>query len=762
MKKQWLLGAAGMTALAAGPAFGQVKTQDGASGQVSELVVIGSRGAPRLATDTAVPVDALNAESLTARGQNDLTKTLEFMSPSFNYPRTSSGPSSTGARSFTLRGLSPDQTLVLVNGQRRHASSIITFNNGAFRGSVPVDLNMIPVTAIGRVEILRDGAAAQYGSDAIAGVINIVLRDESGGSHGSVQYGRTERGEGKTFIATARQGFSLGDGGFVTLSAEVRDRGDTNAAEVDPRFGRVTSTLGDPQSTDMSAVANAELPLKNGAALFGYLTLGRRESEMSPLFRAPTVFPAFYPNGFLPIVNLDLDDLEANAGARGTLAGWNWALTDTFGYSKGDYDVSNTVNTSLGIASPKAFYGGGARYRQNLVNLTLNRAYAVMAGANLAAGVEHRYEAYELVPGEPASYALAGAQGFPGFHPPSPVDVRRTAFSAFADAELSPVRGLDLGAAVRYEGYSDFGDATIGKVTAFWRPTPVMALRAAASTGIRAPSLQQRYFSTVTSQLNNGVLQNVGNFAVSDPVSVALGASPLRAEKSRSYSAGVVLTPGRGLTFSLDAFKIDIDDRIAMTENLQGPQVAAILAAHGVTNAAVARFFTNASDTRTQGWEATLRWDTRLAQDARLALTVGYGAFDSDPVRIRTNPVLPSIALLGPASIDAVADAQPRLKALVNAELSWRAWRFTADVTDFGSTSIPFGTGSRRIAGRTSVDLSAAWRATRVLTVTAGVLNAADTYPVRVPGESTGRPYSEFDPLGFNGREYFLRLSAEF
>ena len=759
MRRQWLLGAAAV--LAAGPAFGQT-TSASRDGEVSELVVIGSRGAPRLATDTAVPVDALSAEALTARGQNDLTKTLEFMSPSFNYPRTSSGPSSTGARSFTLRGLSPDQTLVLVNGQRRHASSIITFNNGAFRGSVPVDLNMIPVTAIGRVEILRDGAAAQYGSDAIAGVINIVLRDEPGGSHGSVQYGQTERGQGKTFVATARQGFSLGDGGFVTLSAEVRDRGDTNAAEIDPRFGKVTSTLGDPQSTDLSAVVNAELPLKNGADLFGYLTLGRRESEMSPLFRAPTVFPAFYPNGFLPIVNLNLDDLETNVGARGTLAGWSWELTDTFGYSKGDYDVSNTVNTSLGTTSPKAFYGGGARYRQNLVNLTLHRAYDVLAGANLAAGVEHRFEGYQLVSGEPGSYTLAGAQGFPGFHPPSPVDVHRTAVSAFADAELSPIAGLDLGAAVRYEDYSDFGDATIGKVTAFWRPMPVLALRAAASTGIRAPSLQQQYFSTVTSQLNNGVLQNVGNFAVSDPVSIALGASPLKAEKSKSYSAGVVLTPGHGLTFSLDAFKIDIDDRIAMTENLQGPQVTAILAAHGVTNAAVARFFTNASDTRTQGWEATLRWDRQLAQDTRLALTVGYGAFDSDPVRIRTNPVLPSIALLGPASIDAVADAQPRLKALVNTELSWRAWRFTADVTDFGSTAIPFGTGSTRIAGKTSVDLSAAWQPTKVVTITAGVLNAGNTYPVRVPGEGTGRPYSEFDPLGFNGREYFLRLSAEF
>lgn len=740
----------------------QTATADAIGAEVSELVVIGSRGAPRLMTDTAVPIDVLSGETLAARGQNDLTKTLEMLSPSFNYPRSSSGPSSTGARSFTLRGLSPDQTLVLVNGQRRHASSIITFNAGAFRGTVPVDLNMIPMTAVGRVEILRDGAGAQYGSDAIAGVVNIVLNNELSGSFGSIQYGETERGQGQTVITAARQGFSLGQGGFLTLSGEVRDRNDTNAAEIDQRFGRVTSTFGDPQSTDIQGVANFELPLGEKTTLFGFATLGKRESEMSPLFRAPNVFPAFYPNGFLPIVNLDLKDAGANFGVRGVFAGWKWEISDTYGYSDGDYAVSNTVNTSLGVASPKQFYGGGTRYRQNMVNGTVSRAFAVLAGANLAAGLEHRYEAYQLVPGEPLSYTLAGAQGFPGFNPPSPVDVNRTAFSAFIDGELSPIKGLNLGAAGRFEDYSDFGNATTGKVTAFWRPSELVALRAAASTGIRAPSLQQQYFSTVTSQITNNVIQNVGNFAVTDPISVALGASPLRAEKSTNYSAGVVLTPGYSLTFSVDVYGIDIEDRIAMTETLQGPQVVAILKANGVTNAAIARFFNNASDTRTQGWEATLRWERQLTTDARLALTLGYGAFDTDPTRIAANPVLPSIPLLGEASIDLVADGQPRVKALVNAELSWGDFSFTADVVDFGTHVVSLRTGSTRFPGATTLDLSGAWRVNNALTITAGVLNATDEYPARVPGEITGRPYSEFDSVGVNGREYYLRLSTKF
>jgi iron complex outermembrane receptor protein len=751
--------AVGLGALA-GPAWADDETAG-----VAELVVVGSRGAPRLATETAAPVDVLSGEAVTARGHSDLTKVLEFLSPSFNYPRTSSGPSVAGARPATLRGLSPDQVLVLVNGRRRHASSIITFNNGPYRGAVPVDYNTLPVTAIERVEILRDGAAAQYGSDAVAGVINVVLRGEPEGGMASVQVGETERGDGETTIVAARQGFRLGgEGGFLTLAGEVRDRGDTNGAEIDPRFGRVTSILGDPQTTDIDATANAELPLAGGAALYGFATYARRDAESSPLFRAPNVFPAFYPNGFLPIVNLDLRDVGANAGVRGTWAGWSWDLSDTYGYSKGDYRVGTTVNTSLGTASPKAFYGGGARYSQNLVNLTVDRAIQVAAGAHLALGVEHRRETYRLVAGEPSSYVLAGAQGFPGFNPPTPVDESRHAISAFVDGELSLMEGLDLGLAARWEDYSDFGQEATGKASLFWRPMDVVAFRATASTGLRAPSLQQQYFSTVTSQINVGQLQNVGTFAVNDPISIALGSSPLKAEASTSYAAGVVLTPGHGLTLSVDAFRIDIDDRIALSENLQGPQVAAILRANGVTNAAVARFFTNASDTRTEGWEATLRWDTRLGSDARLAVTVGYGAFDTDVLRQATNPILPASPLLGPGSIDLLADGQPRNKIVLNSELSWGDWRFVADATSFGAyrTTSPTGGANLVVEGKTSLDLSVAWRLRDRFTIMAGVLNAADTYPERVPGDNTGRPYSEIDPLGFNGREYYLRLTAEF
>ena len=484
-------------------------------------------------------------DELVNSGFNELTKVLEYLSPSFNYPRASSGPSTQGARPATLRGLGPDQVLVLINGHRRHASSLITFNNTVGRGTVPIDFNTIPISAIERIEILRDGAAAQYGSDAIAGVINIVLKETANEGSVSMQYGETERDQGETKIVRAHQGLGLGEQGFLALSGELNDRNATNAAEIDPRYGRVTSTLGDSAATDVNVLINAGMPLGEAVSTYGFVSYADRDSQMSPLFRGPEVAPGFYPNGFLPIVDLDLVDIGGALGVKGQVGAWDWDLSYTFGYNKGEYGVTNTVNASLGLTSPTTFDGGAARYTQNLVNLTLGRSYDLLAGAHLAAGLEHRLETYQLIKGEPLSYAGAGAQGFPGFNPPSPVDADRHAISAFVDAELKITEALNVGVAARYEDYSDFGAKTTGKASVFWRPFGMLGWRAAVSTGLRAPSLQQQYFSTVTSQrLPNGTLANVGTFAVSDNVSRALGSSRSRRSLRRATRRASYSRPG--------------------------------------------------------------------------------------------------------------------------------------------------------------------------------------------------------------------------
>jgi iron complex outermembrane receptor protein len=764
MRKTMWMGAACLAALSGHAAAQEAGAPPSAQGSgIEELVVVGSRASPRLATQSPSPVGVITGDELRARGFSDLTQVLQFLEPSFNLPPVASSPTATGARPATLRGLGPDQVLVLVNGKRRHASAVINSNNGVGRGTVPVDLNSISVESIERIEVLRDGAAAQYGSDALAGVINIVLRGDNHGGELSASAGETSRGDGEEQTLEGRMGFDLGGKGFLTLSGGFRNHDYTNAAAVDPRFGRVTSLLSEPRTRDFDAVANGEYDL-GWATAYGFLTLDFRRVAMSPLFRVPSTAPTFYPNGFLPEVVENGYDIGGAVGLRGTVQGWSWDLSDTVGYNHADFDVDNTVNTSLGAASPTSFHGGGARYGQNLVNLTVNRHFDVLAGTDLALGLEQRHENYRMVAGEPASYAGAGAQGFPGFNPPSPVDVSRDAEAAFIDAEISPVKSLTLGAAGRYEHYSDFGDNTTGKLSAIWRPTSLIAVRGTAGTGFRAPSLQQQYYSTVTSQLLplTGQLANVGNFAATDPVSLALGSSALQPEKSKSYSAGVVLTPAPRFSVTVDAFDIRINDRIVLSENLTGPVVTAILSAHDITNAAAVRFFTNAADTETKGWQAAAHWNTTVLENGRLDLDLGYGSFVTDLRALRTNPVLPTTPLLGPTSIGLLIGGQPRNKITFNAALTKGPWSATLDVTRFGGYHAPPLGVDQLFGSVTTVDVSVTRELLRNLRLQVGVTNLTNQFTDKVIGATDGRIYTEAGGVNWDGRRYFVRMTKSF
>lgn len=730
--------------------------------QCEDIVVVGSRGAPRLRTDTSAPVDVLTGDALQAQGFDNLTRVLQALSPSFNYVPAVTSPSASGTRPATLRGLTPDQLLVLVNGHRRHAVATINTNNGVGRGTVPVDLNTIPLAAIERIEILRDGAAAQYGSDAIAGVINIVLRKDANASFAALQSGITERGQGQTLIASARHGFAIGSSGSLTLTGEVRSRDYTNGAEVDPRFNRVTQRLGDPRTLDVNLAANADAVLGADVRVYGFATASKRRTESTPLFRLPSVAPLVYPNGFLPIITQETTDVGGAIGLRGSISEWDWDLSDTAGYNGADFGVSNSVNTSLGTSGPTAFDGGSQRYAQNVANLTIGRRFAILAGAHVSAGVEHRYEWYKIRKGEPRSYQGAGAQGFPGYNPPAPVDVDRTSLSAFLDAEVSPVSGLDVGAAVRYEDYSDFGNRVTWKGSLFWRPLPFAAVRGAANTGFRAPSLQQQYFSTVTSQLSSGVLVNVGNFAVGDPVARALGATLLKPETSRSYSGGLVITPASRLDLSIDVYRIKIRNRITFSESLTGAPVTAILLANGITNASQVRFFTNAADTRSQGIEATVHWSAGKVSTGLVDVSLAYGGFENRLDALRTNPVLPALPLLGLTSIGVLVNSQPLSKITANAGVSLGSVNLSGNVVHYGPfRAAPLGV-VQRFAPRTAIDLSAGFKTGDGAQFDVGVLNLTDAFPDRVVGQTDGRVYTEGGGLNFNGREVYARFSTRF
>lgn len=731
--------------------------------ELAEVVVVGSRGTPRLVTESAAPIDLIDGDQLRATGLNDLSKALQFLAPSVNFPRSATGPSAANTRGVTLRGLSPDQVLVLVDGKRRHASSVLNFNNVVGRGTVPVDLNTIPLSAVERVEILRDGAAAQYGSDAIAGVVNIVLKGVDSQSFTSLQAGATEDGDGETAIIAAGTNFNINEGG-VTITAESRYRDFTNSAGIDSRVGRITNRQGDPESLDLGLVVNARVPVGENE-LYGNIIVSKRDSESAAQYRAPNVSP-LYPNGFLPLIDLDMLDLAATAGWSRPLAAWMLDVSNTFGSNRADFKVNDSVNTSLGAASPLSFDAGGTRYQQNVLGVTLTRPAEWLSGANLALGMESRYETFEIENGGQASLIGAGAQGFPGFNPPSPIDESRNAWSAFIDAELHVTPALSLGAAARYEDYNDFGDEVTGKISMRFKPTSVIAFRATGSTGFRAPSLQQQYFSTVSSQSSGGVLVNVGTFAVDDPVSRALGAQSLKAETSEHVSAGIVLTPMQGLTLSLDAFRIDIEDRIILSESLSGAAVTAILQQAGITNASQVRFFTNAADTKTEGYELTAAWRGTWFDSVRSELTLGYMSADTKLERVKNNSVIPSIPLLGLASIDLLTEAQPEDKVTFSSMQSWGAWQLRVDVTRFGEyRNVPVLVEQQYGAAMT-VDVGVDYEFTPSLRLSVGVLNATDEYPDKIAERALlqggSLQYLEAGGLGTDGREYYARFWAGF
>ncbi len=762
--------AAGISGLAAAqdaPLVGK----DGNSAE--EIIVTGTRAADRTALDSSVPVDVISWTRLQDTGFPDLARALEASEPSLNFPHAETTPSSANTRPITLRGLSPDETLVLVDGKRWHTTSIINVNFAVGRGSAPFDLSTIPLSAIDHIEVLRDGAAAQYGSDAIAGVVNIILKKNSSGGFAELQSGVTEAGDGANGDGGFNLGLPLGDGGHFTVSGEGDYAGPTNRAATDQRYGRVTYRIGDPEAItgDLAITAAYPVPLFDGELYTDFLS-SRKDSSAAVSFLTPGSSP-LYPNGALPQVNPIIWDVGDTVGFRGHLPGEvDFDVSNVFGYSNADISVNDTANLSLGAASPTSFYAGSAEYRQDVVNLTLTRPFAaLLAGGNLAGGVEYRTESYRLAAGDPSSIVGSGAVGFPGYNPRIPVDNSRDAVAAFLDAEIKPIDWLTLGAAGRYDHYSDFGGAATWKATARAEATGWLAFRGSASTGFRAPSLQQEYYSSITTVANgaNKALVNVGTFQVGDPVARALGAEPLKAEKSRDYSVGLVLTPTRGLSASVDFFRTDIDNRIALSDALSGAAVTRVLTAAGITNVQQVAFFTNAVDTRTQGYDITIRYDGNFDAETQFHASVG---FECAPTSVRAqtpNAALPSTPFIGVHARTLLTEAQPRDKLTSEIVVDQGPLTGVLSATRYGEYIDAPILDPQKFSAKTIVDISLTGRLNDWVSLTGGILNIGNVYPdplqeVALAYKSFGNSfvYGEESPWGVDGRSYYVKLRVGF
>jgi iron complex outermembrane receptor protein len=784
-----------------GAAVPAVHAQQGMQGQPAEqsgalepqtVVVTGTRSLNRRSLDSESPVDVISGRELQSTGSTELATVLSRLLPSMNFPLPTGADASSAVRPAQLRGLSPDQVLVLVNGKRRHTSAVVNVNGTSGRGSAPVDLNAIPLAAIDHVEVLRDGAAAQYGSDAIAGVINIILKKGAEGGQAEVTYGGYDKGDGRQTTVRGSTGFKLGDAGWMRVAVEGANQGFTNRAGVDPRpaagplRGTVTQRYGDPDSHPRSIFVNGQYDINDNVQWYAFANYGWRDTSDAATFRtafasdaaaaAPNAQPrsSIFPQGWQPLENSKSVDASLVTGLRGQWNDWRWDASINHGSNRFSLDVDNTVNLDLGAAGPTHFYAGKLISTEDLANIDIARDIPVswMSGPlTVAFGAEARHESYEINAGAPSSYFGGGAQGFSGFRPENAGKNSRNNQSVYVNLEGDITKQLSGSLAARHERYSDFGSTSSGKGSLRFAFTPEFAIRGTFSNGFRAPSLAQEFYTLTTTNFMvvNGVNTPVetGTFPVGSPAALALGAQPLKPERARNLSAGLQWNPVRDWTTSLDVYRIDIDDRVVFSSNVQlNNTLKNTLAGQGILVGA-ARYFTNAVDTRTKGVDLVSTYRLHLPQGARTDLTLAYNHNDNEVRHVADNPALLSaqgLTLVDRQTINRLTVGSPKDKIGLTADTTWNIWNGRITATRYGRFTVPQNTVAldQTYDPAWVLDLAASVRLAKAWQLTAGIDNATNRYPAQVTSAGNlnvngVQPYSIWSPFGFNGRFYYVK-----
>lgn len=824
-------------------AVAQEQTDPAADASLEKIQVVGSRRVGRTVNDSPVPIDIIDASAIAATGLTETNMILNNLLPSFNFPQPSMTDGTDHVRPAQLRGLAPDHTLVLVNGKRRHTSALLNLNGSVGRGSSAVDLNAIPANAIKRIEVLRDGAAAQYGSDAIAGVINIVLKDASEGGEVSATYGANvttmdgvpeltgvsvgDNGDlafqtgsdrsltdGQTATLRGNIGFEWGNDGFVNVSAEYRDRGQANRADYDPRenyardeegnldpreltVDRYNHVFGNGDVEDYALFVNAGKAINDKVEFYGTAGASKRNSVSGGFYRRAQDsrnITSIYPDGFLPQITTDIKDSSVLAGIKGYDEVWNYDLSVTHGENELEYGVANSLNTSLGPDSQTSFDAGSLGYQTTVVNADASRLVntgVFYSEMNFAMGAEYRHESYEITAGEESSYiqgtfgpggavsadgslGAAGSQVFPGFTPESAGKNSRHNYSLYVDLEADVLEQWNVAVAGRFEDYSDFGSTFNWKLSNRVTVTDEFALRASVSTGFRAPSLQQQHFTAISTVFVDSVPVETGTFAPSSDVAQALGSPGLDAEESVNYSAGFTWSPSADFNLTVDFYRIDIDDRIVLSNNLSGDAIAALLEGTGATSA---RFFLNAIDSRTQGVDIVSTYTLDTAEWGAFNFNAGINFNDNEVTRVIDAPdVLQGAGfdqsnLFSDVELRRFETASPESK--VNLGVTWSFDRYTTTLrtTRYGEVEDPSSTAELNeiIPAEWVTDLDINVALTEGLSVSVGANNVFDVYPeasrytVEAPTTFTYiMPYSGFSPYGFTGRYVYGKITYRF
>ncbi|MBW8048866.1 MAG: TonB-dependent receptor [Cytophagales bacterium] len=778
---------------------------------LDEVVELGSRTQSRSLMETAVPVDVYWPRDLSNSSQTNVGQILQYLAPSFHSTHQTISDGTDHIDPATLRGLGPDQVLVLINGKRRHTSSLVNVNGTVGRGTVGTDLNAIPIAAVDHIEILRDGAAAQYGSDAIAGVINIVLKEQTGIISGNVTTGITQQGDGLVKQANANYGFEIGNGGFVNVTGDYTERGSVNRSGDytgtvygDARDSNLDSMdvfwantgyenhrvmeIGNSATTNASMFFNSVVPIKAGVELYANGGFNFRKGEARGFYRFPKdenkVVLELYRYGFSPQIHTDIHDRSFTAGIRGEKNEWITDFSNTVGSNKFDFTVKNSDNASLGTATPTTFYCGGFQYSQNTSNLDISRKFDSLSwvnSVNMAFGAEFRLENYRIIAGEDASWIdgsdtlsdgssrKAGAQVFPGFQPQNELIKNRTNTAAYIDIETEITSKLLFGTAARYELYSDFGDNFTWKLVSRYKVTDRISVRGAYNTGFRAPSLHQLYFNNLSTQFIGGVAVQVGTFNNQSTVTKAFGIKQLEPEISNNASLGVTAKLTDHLSLTIDGYLINIKDRIVLSGRFDSnadPLYANILDPLG---AGAAQFFTNAVDTKTQGIDVVSSYYGNLGP-GRLTATLAANFTETKVVGDIKAPDLlkgKEDILYNREEISRIEVAQPNSK--INLLLTYEVgkWYFLLRNTRFGVVEYidpKFESRDQVFSPKIITDLSISYKFNNNLKLTIGANNILDVYPDKHEHSENINSgmfvYSRrVQQFGVNGAFYFAKMT---
>ena len=791
------------------------KASDSLSTQgIDEVTVTGSRNKKRTAIDTPVTVDVIDVKQISqATGQVDVNQLLQFAAPSFNSNKQSGSDGADAVDPATLRGLGPDQTLVLLNGKRYHQSSLVNLFGTKGRGNSGTDMNTIPLDAIKRIEVLRDGASAQYGSDAIAGVINVILNDRKQGFEAKAFYGlnlfRSPHGgnaivsdknlDGLTLDVSGNYGTKIGrNGGFLNVTGEVVSKGYAIRNANPELYTAPRQRFGDAKSNNYYIFYNAEIPVSAKTDLYSFGGFSYRNTDAYAWTRdaeADGNVPSIYPNGFNPIENTEIKDFTFNNGLKFKLANWDLDVFNAFGSNQFMYNINNTVNATLGANSKTSFDAGGHSLLQNTTGFNASKPFDVLEGLNIALGAEFRYEQFKIIKGEEQSYSAydingnivtastpqnllvinplsgnvrpAGSQGFPGYS--SAVDQGRNNFAAYLDTELDLTKNWMISAAGRFENYNDFGSTINGKFSTRYKITKGFAFRGSVSTGFRAPSLVQKFYGLNFTNFQGGQLVTIQLASNDSALAKAVGIPQLKQEKSVNGSAGFTFNSNK-FTATVDGYYVKVKDRIVLTGNFDqsDDKIGQILIDNQIDQA---QFFTNAIDTKTLGLDIILTYSENIGS-GKLTSSFAANFNDMEITSVNTTPELKGKedVYLSPREKAFILASAPKNK--FNLSLNYKIHKFNTNLqlVRFDKVTLIGYNGAddfQKYGAKVTTDLSFGYDFSKNFNWTIGAKNIFNRYPnLQVPAVSDGNTESGgiFDPvqMGFAGRQIFTRIHYTF